>query len=185
MSTEPHDAANPVGANEPIDTHDAEPDEIGAAFERRAERTEDQLRRTAADLDNLQKRFQRETIRERTAARESVLLRWVAMLDDLERALSYHADRSHQGDSADASAPLAEGVETITHNAVATIEALGYPRFGAPGEPFDPALHEVITTVPASDDAAANVIVAVATPGYGTPAALLRPASVVGAKEAE
>lgn len=152
--------------------------DAAAELQARADRAEDQWRRAAADLDNLQKRFQRELVRERAAERGRVTLLWLAMLDDLDRSVAY-------GDHRDSTTALAGGVEAIITNAIASIAALGYPRFTQVGDSFDTGLHEVISTVPADADHPANTIVAVIKAGYGTRENLLRPASVVVATDAD
>lgn len=139
-------------------------------------KSEDAALRCAADLDNLQKRFQRELARGQEAERRRVLTSWTESLDDLERALAHAGDEPN---------PIADGVRSIVANAVAGIAAFGYPRFGSPGDQFDPELHQVITTVPAGPGVPANAVVAVITPGYGTLERLLRPASVVVGKGAD
>ncbi len=144
----------------------------------RIDQAENQWRRAAADLDNLQKRFQREVSRERTAERERVALQWLAMLDDLERVMAYTEHSEH-------SAALVDGVEAIINNAIASVSALGYPRFATVGDQFDTGLHQVITTVPVDDDHQVNTIAAVVKAGYGTRDNLLRPASVVVATDAD
>lgn len=140
---------------------------------------EDNWKRTAADLANLQKRFQRETERSRRAERERVLGLWLDTVDDLERALA-HAERD--GVDPGGEAALIQGIRAITNQAVNTIAGLGYPRIGAVGDVFDPAIHDVVSTVPPTAEIGPNQIVAVVKPGYGTPDQLLRPATVVVAK---
>jgi len=134
---------------------------------------EDQWRRTAADLDNLQKRFRRELERGRAEERQRVLSSWIETIDDLERSLEHSSD-DNRG--------VSVGVRSIIERSVAAVAALGFARFGTVGDDFDPAVHEVISTVPGTD-AAPGQIVAIVKPGYGTADALLRPAAVVVAAE--
>jgi molecular chaperone GrpE len=92
------------------------------------------------------------------------------IVDNLELALQHAQD-----------APgLVEGVRAVHDQAVATLARLGFPRFDAVGQPFDPVLHEAVGTV--DDGAPPRTVVAVVRPGYGTPEALLRPAGVVVAR---
>lgn len=135
--------------------------------------TVDKWRRSAADVANLQKRFQRELDRGRVAERDRVLIAWVATVDDLDRALA-HADASRS--------ELVEGLRAVLRQAVTAIESFGSPRFGAVGDVFDPALHDVVSTIPANREFTANVVAAVVKAGYGTVDHLLRPATVVVAK---
>ncbi len=179
--TDSHTSADTSGS---VDTNDKEEDRSDGDVDdlitqtARADLAEAQWRRAAADLDNLQKRFAREVARERTVERIRVTKQWVAMLDDLDRSLSY-------GGEPDSTAASVDGLRAIVTNAVASIAALGYPRFGDVGDRFDAGLHEVISTVPASDAHPAGTIAAVVKPGYGTREDLLRPASVVVAREAD
>jgi molecular chaperone GrpE len=132
---------------------------------------EDRLRRALADTDNLRKRCARDVERERAAERARVAAAWLPIVDNLELALQHAQD-----------APgLVEGVRAVHDQAVATLARLGFPRFDAVGQPFDPVLHEAVGTV---EDGAAppRTVVAVVRPGYGTPEALLRPAGVVVAR---
>ncbi len=160
-------------------TTTANPEEEIESLRRQLAASQDATLRIAADLDNLQKRFQRELAHGQEAERRRVLLSWVESLDDLERALA-HADQVDDGATA-----IRDGVRTIVAKAVAGIAAFGYQRFGSVGDVFDPELHQVVSTIPAGDGVPANVVVAVVTPGYGSADALLRPASVVVGKDAD
>ena len=51
-------------------------------------------------------------------------------------------------------------------------------RIAAPGEPFDPARHEAVATVAASDAAPAGTIAGIVKPGYLIGDDVLRPAQV-------
>ena len=141
--------------------------------------TQESWKRTAADLSNLQKRFQRETERSRIAERERVLGLWLATVDDLERAL-VHAESD--GIDPGNEAGLVHGIRAVTTQAINTIVGLGYPRIGNVGDDFDPAIHDVVSTVPPTPQYSANTVAAVVKHGYGTPEHLLRPATVVVAK---
>ena len=164
-------------------------------LQRRLETTEDHWRRSAADLENVRKRFDRELQREQIAERERVLQVFVATLDDLERVSL--ASTQGVGFTDDGCSGLLVGIELILEHGIEQVAKLGYPRFGAVGDVFDPALHEIVGTLPhqvrppqiTSDrnnetldqggDRGARVVIAeVAKPGYGTPEQLLRPATV-------
>ena len=150
------------------------PDEQPAAEqEARTAELEDRLLRTAADLDNLRKRYQRDLDRARATERAQLAAAWLPVVDNLELALQ-HADSDPEG--------LVKGVRVIHEQAVAALARLGYPAFDPVGQPFDPVLHEAVSTM-ADDAAAPGTVVAVVRPGYGTPDALLRPAAVVVARQ--
>jgi molecular chaperone GrpE len=129
---------------------------------------EDRHRRTAADLDNLRKRFAREVDRERAAERSRSAALWLPVVDDLERALEH-------GSNGDAG--LLAGVRAVYENAIAVLRALGFSRIDAIGERFDPVRHEVVAAV--DDESEPGTVVRVVRPGYGNDHEILRPAAVV------
>ena len=98
---------------------------------------EDAWRRTAAELDNFRKRCARDGPRPR-AGTAAVAASWLPVLDNLERALE-HA--SSDPDS------VVEGVRAVLAQAVGVLADLGYPRRDDNGRPFDPAVHEAVSTV--------------------------------------
>jgi molecular chaperone GrpE len=146
-------------------------DDGPAAIEAELEEMEGQLRRALADLDNVQKRFGREVARERKAEREHVARAWLPVVDNLELALE-HANGTENA--------LVEGIRVVLDQALDVLARLGYPRFGAVGERFDPLLHEAVGSIEA--DAPPGTAVAILRPGYGTEQEILRPATVVVAK---
>jgi len=137
---------------------------------------EDRWRRAVADLDNARKRCARELDRVRADERARVASRWLSVLDNLELALSHaRADP----------ATIVSGVQAVRDEAVAVLNALGYPRRDESiyvGLPFDPAKHEVVTVVD-DPDAAPGTVVDVLRPGYGDGEAQLRPAAVAVARQ--
>ncbi len=129
---------------------------------------EDQARRSRADYENLRKRFDREVARERSVERARVTSAWLAVLDDLERALE-HTDADPQA--------VTTGVRSIRDQALAVLAGLGYHRFDAVGEPFDPVRHEAMGTVDAPGPAGSVAVLVRA--GYGSDQEVLRPAGVL------
>lgn len=136
---------------------------------------DERLRRALADLDNLRKRFDRELARRQAQVEAGSARAWLPVVDDLERALQHAGG----GDAA-----LLEGVRAVRDRALDVLARLGYPRFGAVGERFDPHRHDAVAVVDTTvaDGAADGAVVDVVEPGYGTPENVLRPATVVVAK---
>jgi molecular chaperone GrpE len=93
----------------------------------------------------------------------------LGVLDDLERALA----------AAPREDPLRAGVELVEKSFLAALGRHGVARAAALGERFDPAVHEGVSVVPASDPAEDGRVVAVLRSGYRLGEELLRPASVV------
>jgi molecular chaperone GrpE len=141
---------------------------------------EERLRWALADLDNLRKRFAREVSRERDVERTNAASAWLPVLDNLELALR-HADSGAGGGGGERD-PLVAGVQAVRDQALSVLERLGFSRFDDVGEQFDPQRHEAASAVATSDEEP-GTIVAVIRPGYRSGDALLRPASVVVARE--
>jgi molecular chaperone GrpE len=180
-----HDAARPEGRPAPGTTTPEQADSGSraagspspgntAAAGPDAADLEDRWRRALADLDNLRKRYDRELARERAAERDRVTAAFLPVLDTLDRALE-HA-RSDP-------ASIVDGVRSMREQALAVLAALGYPREGETGVPFDPVRHEVAGVVDADGAGVApGRVVEVLRPGYGRPGHQLRPATVTVAR---
>ena len=133
---------------------------------------EDRWRRSAADLDNLRKRYARDLDRERAAERSKVAAAWLPIVDNVELALS------HAGSDPEA---IVAGVRAIRDQAVQVLEQLGYPRNSETGVPFSPDIHEVVSVLD-EPDLPPGTVVEVVRPGYGRNGSQLRPAAVVVSK---
>ena len=137
---------------------------------------EDSWRRTAAELDNFRKRCAKDVVRAREQERASVAVRWLPVLDNLERALEHASSNPDQ---------IVEGVRAVHQQALAVLADLGYPRRDdETGKPFDPAHHEAVSTI-AGGDLVPGTVAHVVRPGYGPDDEILRPASVVVATRSE
>jgi molecular chaperone GrpE len=148
----------------PAPAADAEPVEDAPASDPVAELTAD-LQRLSAEYANYRKRVERDRVAVVEMATAGLLSELLPVLDDVERA------RQH-GDLTGAFAAVGERLEQVTAKA-------GLERFGEPGEPFDPAVHEAL--MQAEPDPAASVAVCaqVLQPGYRlTGGRVLRPARV-------
>jgi len=144
--------------------------------QRQIARLEDSWRRTAAELDNFRKRCAKDVVRAREQERASLLVRWLPVLDNLERALEHASANPDQ---------IVEGVRAVHQQALAILADLGYPRRGdETGKAFDPAHHEAVSTI-ADEDLVPGTVAHVVQPGYGHDGEILRPASVVVATRSE
>lgn len=132
------------------------------------ERTAD-LQRLQAEYANYRRRVDRDRDLVREQAVTAVLGELVPVLDDVGRA------REH-GELVGGFRSVAEALEAVTAKA-------GLQRFGEPGEPFDPTVHEALTHSYA-DDVDEPTSVAVLQPGYRVGGRVLRPARVAVAEPA-
>jgi len=104
------------------------------------------------------------------ASREFALVPIQVHGDNLERALSGNA----------ANGGLRQGVE-VTYNAlIQYLRQQGVERVEAEGQPFDPAWHEAVSTVPSAQyGVEPQTVVAVLEAAYRIGDRLLRPAKVI------
>jgi molecular chaperone GrpE len=77
---------------------------------------------------------------------------------------------------------LLQGVDMVRRQFLAKLEGFGVTRIESDGQPFDPALHEAISSVPAASAEQDGQIVGVIREGYRIGDDVLRPASVAVAK---
>jgi molecular chaperone GrpE len=127
----------------------------------------DRLLRTAADLDNFRKRVARERDEAARHAAGPVVKDLIPAVDNLERALA----AAPPGD------PLADGVRMVLKQVEEALARHGVEPRSALGQPFDPAVHEALATVPASG-AAPGTVVAQHGRAWLHHGRLLRPAMV-------
>jgi len=137
-----------------------------------AQRTgHDRLLRMAADHENFKKRARREASDSMRRAEEKVVLEFLPILDNLERAVA-HA----QGTEA-AVGGLLEGVRMVHKQFLAALERYEIRPFTSLGQPFDPERHEAIQQAPSPQPP--GIICHEAQRGYLRGERLVRPAMVV------
>ncbi|MBC7251479.1 MAG: nucleotide exchange factor GrpE [Anaerolineae bacterium] len=127
----------------------------------------DKYLRAMAEMDNYKKRVERRYADETEAERKRLLRAFLAVADNLERALAH----------TEADGAFAEGVELTYQDLQRLLRQEGVEPLTAVGQPFDPELHEAVAVVP-GDDAQA-VVVDETQKGYLYRGELLRPAKVV------
>ena len=127
-----------------------------------AERTAD-LQRLQADYTNYRRRVERDREAVRELALVNILTNLLPVLDDIGRA------RDH--------GELEGGFKSVADALEAAVGKLGLERFGEPGEPFDPSVHEALTHAH-SDEVTEPTAVQVFQPGYRIGARVVRPARV-------
>ncbi len=135
-----------------------------------AELTDRHLR-LAAEYDNFRKRALKERGELWAKAQADLLGRLVDALEDLARFA--HVDPA----VSDARA-IHEGVDLVERKLRKELEAAGVKRVDQAGVPFDPHLHEAVTTAAASEPAQDHTVGAVLQAGYKLGETLIRPARV-------
>jgi molecular chaperone GrpE len=134
------------------------------------ERLQDRLLRLQAEFDNYKKRMAREKAEFLKFAHEGLILDFLPVLDNLERAVG--AARTEIG-----STPLLEGLEMITRLFRSVLEKAGVKPMETVGQTFDPAYHQAVAQVESSQREA-NLVVEETQKGYLIEGRVLRPAMV-------
>lgn len=168
--------AEPVGeapAGPPADGALAEvPEEAVIRLESELDALKDRHLRLAAEYDNFRRRTLRERAELTARAQADLVLRFIDALDDLARF-------AHVDPAATDAARLHEGIDLVERKFWKQLNAVGLERLDAVGVPFDPAIHEAVTTAPAGAPAQDHTVGTVLQPGYRLGAQLIRPARVV------
>ncbi len=148
------------------------PEEAVARLEAQLAELQDRYLRLAAEYDNFRKRSVKERTELWAKAQADLVQRLVDALDDLARFA--HVDPG-QTDSK----TLHDGVDMVERKLRKELEAAGVTRVDQVGVPFDPHVHEAVTTRPADHPAQDHTVGAVLQSGYQMAGALIRPARVV------
>ena len=137
-------------------------DELAAVRAQAAEATAD-AKRIAAEYANYRKRVDRDREVQRQLTIGAVLTELLPVLDDIERA------RSH--------GELEGGFKSVGEAVEAVAVKLGLQSYGQAGEPFDPTVHEAMTSSP-DPEVTEPTVAAVYQAGYRLGDRVLRPARV-------
>ncbi len=167
-SSSPSDPASEVT---PAPAPAPAPEEALAAKAQEAERLQERLLRLQAEFDNYKKRMAREKAEFLKFATESLLLEFLPILDNLERAVA-----SARAESANREA-VADGIEMIVRLFRSALDKAGVKPMEATGQPFDPGLHQAIAQVETADGPE-NLVVEEVQKGYLLEGRVLRAAMV-------
>ena len=108
--------------------------------------------------------------------RREIISDLLEVLDNLDRAIEAAHQPTAQPEA------LLKGIEMVHRQFVSKLEGLGVTRIDVGTGPFDPAVHEAVTTVPASPAAQDGTIVGIIRHGYSIGGDVLRPAAVAVAQ---
>jgi molecular chaperone GrpE len=125
--------------------------------------TED-LQRLQAEFANYRKRVDRDRALAGEIAISAVLLEFLAVLDDLDRAEAHNE--------------LSGGFKAIADQIIATISKLGLEKYGDAPATFDPNIHDALMHE-TSEEVKETTVTKILQPGYKYKERILRPARVV------
>jgi molecular chaperone GrpE len=146
-----------------------------AEKDRQAQEYIAKYRQAAAEFEEARLRVRREVSKDVERGRREILSDLLEVVDNLDRAI----ESARQGATP---ASLLQGVEMVRRQFLAKLEGLGVTRIEVADQPFDPSVHEAITTVPSTSPDQDGHIVGVVRQGYRIGDDVLRPASVAVAK---
>jgi len=169
--------ATPEEAEASLEEVSAEPEtpaEQLAKVQSEAAEYLDGWQRARAEFANFKKRVDRETEESRQRITAEIILRYINVMDDLERALcnAPQDEKYHEWVS---------GIELIHQKFEAILESEGVESIETEGERFDPNLHEAIS-YEESEAFEGGSIIAVTQRGYKLGDRIIRPAMVRVAK---
>jgi molecular chaperone GrpE len=170
---QPSDGA-PASASDP-----APEGEAAQAYHQRARLAEDRLaevlnayRTIKSENEGFRERISRNLQRRFTQRHETLLLKFIDILDNLDRALEA-AQKSYAGE------PLLEGMILVRTQLLQRLKEEGLERIPVLGLPFDPEVSESVATHPVPDSEHHNVVVKELMRGYRVNGRVVRPSRVV------
>jgi molecular chaperone GrpE len=125
-------------------------------------------RGASEEFDQARARLRKELSKDVERGRRALIVSFLEVLDNLDRALDAAGDRND---------PFVQGVALVRQQFLTTLEGLGVTRLEPMGQPFDHARHEAVATL-AAGDRPSGTVVGVVKPGYAIGDEVLRPAQV-------
>jgi molecular chaperone GrpE len=173
VSQDPVEEPDGQENEQPVSEPDAQgaleaPPEAGEAehFERRARLAEDRLtevlsayRKVRTENEGFRERVSRDVERSFNRRHEKLLLKFIDILDNLDRALEA-AEQTYAGN------PLIEGLILVRTQLLQTLQQEGLERIPVLGLPFDPEVGEAVGTQPVDDPEHDHVVVKEVLRGY-------------------
>jgi molecular chaperone GrpE len=155
-----------VVVDEPVDEPE---DELAVAQRAVGELTND-LQRLQAEFVNYKRRVERDRDLIRENATYAALAPITEVLDTIDRARE-HAEKSGQS--------LDTGFQAVADQLERVVAGLGLTKFGAPGEAFDPTIHEALSHIGEDPEVEVTTCKVVAKAGYRIGSRVVRAAQVL------
>jgi molecular chaperone GrpE len=166
------EAPEPAPAPDAVPLPAEPPDQAIARLEAERDQLKDRHLRLAAEYENYKKRATKERAETWLRAQAELVTRLADALDDLSRF-------AHVDPAATDAQTLHDGVDLVERKVWKELAALGVTRIDGTGVPFDPNVHEAVTTQPAASPDEDHTVGQVLQAGYRFGEVLLRPARVI------
>jgi molecular chaperone GrpE len=154
--------------------------DVVAALTREVAEQKDKHLRALAEMENLRRRTERETVDSRLYAVTSFARDVLGIADNMRRALETVGPSVR--DAADGGVKaLVEGVELTERELLKVLDKHGVKKFEPLGEKFDPNLHQAMYEIP-DPSVPAGTVVQVMQAGFKIGERVLRPAMVAVSK---
>jgi len=170
-------ARGEAGAGETAESAHAKPAYVEELEARLAEKDRmlqgyvEQFKTATAEFEQARVRGRREVAREVERGRRTLLVDLLDVIDNLDRALD-------AAESGAAAGSLLQGVRMVRDQFMSKLEGYGVAEIDALGQPFDPAVHEAVSLVPAASSGQEDRVAGVVRRGYRIGDEILRPAQV-------
>ena len=147
--------------------------------EEKASQNWDRALRIQAEMDNMQRRVERDIANAHKFALEKFVNELLPVIDTLERAIDHHGD--DDSDSDGGSSTVIEGVSLTLKMLLAVMQKFTVDQINPELQSFNPELHQAVA---AQDDASVKpgTVLTVMQKGYTLNGRLVRPALVVVSK---
>ncbi len=158
---------------------ESEPESLEDQLARRQAESDsyrDHLQRLQAEFQNYRRRVTQEKLQAASRGKTDLLQALLPILANMRLALQ------HASQDADA---VKQGVQMIWQQFEGFMRDQGIDAIATVGERFDPAHHDVLSTVPATEDHPPDTVVSEIKAGYLFEGRLLSPAQVIVARAVE
>jgi molecular chaperone GrpE len=142
------------------------------SIEEKYKELSDKFTRLYAEYDNFRRRTAKEKIDWVKSAGEEIILKVLPVLDDIERAIAHNKEITDP-------AILKEGLELIGQKFKTILTSRGVEPMESAGKPFDPELHDAITSIAAPSEDMKGKVVDEVEKGYTQNGKVIRHAKVV------
>src|SRR3954471_23389052 len=170
---------NPAATEQPSlkPSYVVELEQRAAQAEKQAQEYLGKYREAAKEFEDARARMRKALGKDAERNRREVFVTLLEVMDNLDRAIDAALKTGTS-----VTDPLLHGVEMVRQQFLSKLEGFGVKRIDSEGQPFDPTMHEAVSTVPAPDPASDGLVLGIVAHGYRIGDDVLRPAMVAVGK---